>query len=133
MAHLNFHPAVGFGELMPGSFVVPQNPVRAGMSGIAYIPHIGELMPAAFVVPENPLRRALMASSPDKAVPSASGTGAGIPGMSGVGCGCGGCSCGACSLSGLDGIDLTDPKTLIFGAAALYAGYYFLVKKRRMG
>lgn len=137
MAHLNFHPAVGFGELMPGSFVVPQNPMRLAASGVGYIPHIGELMPGSFVVPENPLRRALMAASPEKAAPSASGTGPGVPGVSGCGCcglsGCGDCGYGACSLSGMDGmgIDFTSPTTLIFGAAAAYAAWYFLVKKRR--
>jgi hypothetical protein len=80
MSHIPFHPAPGFGDLLPGSFVVPQNPVRSdgtplvpsvqatapGM--VVRVPSLADLLQASFVVPENPLRR----------------------GMSGLGCGCGG-------------------------------------------
>lgn len=71
MSHLPYHPAPGFGDLMPGSFVVPQNPihpdgtplvpsVQAQSGGnIAYRPKIGDLLPGAFVVPQNPIRRNL--------------------------------------------------------------------------
>lgn len=54
MAKLNRHPAPGFGDLLPGSFVVPQNPI-AGQQAISYIPKIGELLPGRFTVPQNPL------------------------------------------------------------------------------
>lgn len=60
-----YHPAPGIlGELMPGSFVVPQNPIwdnksRAldpmGFVGVRYIPSIGEILPSRFTVPRNPL------------------------------------------------------------------------------
>jgi hypothetical protein len=82
MPHIPFHPAIGFGDLMAGWMVVPQNPIRdAGtplvpsLQGLAAgrpvrIPHVGELMPGQFAVPQNPLRDAL--------------------GMGGLGCG----SCG---------------------------------------
>ena len=55
--NIPFHPAPGIGELLPGFFVVPQNPIRdaMGMSGVRYQPHIGELMPASFTVPQNPI------------------------------------------------------------------------------
>lgn len=82
MAHLPVHPAPGLGDLLPGFFVVPQNPIqgvptpvvasinaKAGGAPVK-IPTMGELLPGFFVVPENPLRNAL--------------------GMSGLGCG----SCG---------------------------------------
>lgn len=71
MAHLNFHPAIGFGDLMPGWHVVPQNPIRD--AGTPLVPslqatqpnrvmrrgRLAELMPGGFVVPQNPLRTAL--------------------------------------------------------------------------
>lgn len=52
------------GELLPGFFVVPQNPIwdnksrsvaPMGFAGAKYIPHIGELLPGRFSVPQNPL------------------------------------------------------------------------------
>jgi hypothetical protein len=58
MAHIGHHPAPGLGELVPGSFVVPSNPVVSR----SYIPHIGDLLPGSFVVPQNPLIAAV--SSP---------------------------------------------------------------------
>ena len=71
MPHLSLHPAPGLGELMPGWFVVPQNPIapdstplvptpqaRSGGKPV-YIPRMGELMPAKFTVPQNPLVREL--------------------------------------------------------------------------
>lgn len=68
MAFLPHHPAQGFGDLLPGFFVVPQNPLwnnksrsRApmGFAGARYIPHIGDLLPSRFSVPQNPLISAL--------------------------------------------------------------------------
>lgn len=88
MPHLPFHPAIGFGDLMDGWFVVPQNPIRD--AGTPLVPslqatqpnrvmrraRLAELMPGGFTVPQNPLRMAL--------------------GMGKMGCGCssGGSSCG---------------------------------------
>lgn len=84
------HPAPGLGDLLAGSFVVPQNPI----DDVTYIPRIGEILPASFKVPQNPIKdymsgvRTQLAREPGK------------PGtLNGVGmgdCGCGG-SCGGCS------------------------------------
>lgn len=72
MPHLRYHPAPGFGDLLPGFAVVPQNPIRDASTGLvpslqalsAYRitrrPHVGELMPAQFTVPQNPLVNALV-------------------------------------------------------------------------
>lgn len=91
--HLPYHPAPGFGELLPGSFVVPQNPIRdAGtalvpsvqakaLGRVVRVPHIAELMPASFDIPQNPLRDALLSAS----VVNTQST----KGMGCVGCGAG--------------------------------------------
>jgi len=60
MPLVNFHPAPGLGELMPGAFVVPNNPITAalggpGATGTGYIPHMGELVAGQWVVPQNPI------------------------------------------------------------------------------
>lgn len=96
MAHIGFHPAPGLGDLLPGEFVVPQNPIRdagtplvpsavAVMGGRPYkIPHIGDLLPGKFVVPQNPLVNTLVNGY--SGMPQAKSAG---------GCGCaGGCSHG---------------------------------------
>lgn len=57
MSHIPFHPAPGFGELMPGDFVVPQNPITMTQNGIGRIARMGELMPGQFSVPQNPIVR----------------------------------------------------------------------------
>ena len=105
MTHLRFHPAPGLGDLMPGFFVVPNNPILDASRGAsheptvsAYIPHFGELVPARFAVPENPLLRAMRAQNPlypgtassgglggCECVAGMCGCGAGLPGMSGLG------------------------------------------------
>lgn len=59
MSMIGFHPAPGLGELLPGWFVVPQNPLELATRGIRRIPTIGEIVPATFPVPQNPLVRAL--------------------------------------------------------------------------
>lgn len=81
MPHIHMHPAPGLGDLLPGFFVVPNNPIK-GNTGLGYVPHFGELMPGKFSVPENPIIRGL--------------SGCGIPGR-GNSCGCGG-GCGMGSL-----------------------------------
>jgi hypothetical protein len=67
MSHIPFHPAPGLGDLLPGEFVVPQNPIRD--AGTALVPSavalaggrpykvakLGDLMPGKFTVPQNPI------------------------------------------------------------------------------
>lgn len=101
MASIDFHPAPGLGELLPGFFIVPQNPIEPdftelvptpqAMSGgrPVYIAHAGELMPASFPVPQNPLVKEL--------------SGLGVLGCGGCGAGCG-CA-GAHPMSGLAGLE----------------------------
>lgn len=84
---LTHHPAPGLGDLLPGFFVVPQNPLQP----VTYTPRIGEIMPGSFVVPQNPI----MAYTTGNVRPI--GTGNGISG-----CGCGG-SCGGCGGGKING------------------------------
>lgn len=76
MSHITSHPAPGLGDLLPGWFVVPQNPIRDAHEGytseVKYVPHMGDLLPGMFVVPQNPLIAALKGGS---------------GGVSGLGCG----------------------------------------------
>lgn len=51
--NIQFHPAPGLGDLMPGWFPVPQNPMT---DGISYIPRIGEIMAGNYPVPQNPIK-----------------------------------------------------------------------------
>lgn len=114
MSHLPFHPAVGFGDLAPGWFVLPQNPVRSDGTPLVpsiqatapgqgiQLPSLADLVAGSFVVPQNPL------------LPKV--------GMSGLGCGCGGgfgCDGGAnyYALNGLAG--LGDTTTPIVGTDAV--------------
>jgi hypothetical protein len=91
MAHIGHHPAPGLGELIPGSFVVPSNPIITP----SYIPHIGELLPASFPVPQNPLIAAI-SSPPGYGIPNS---------MKGLGCGCStGCGSGMCGDQGMAGL-----------------------------
>ena len=61
---LNHHPSPGFGDLLPGFFVVPQNPLwdnksrtlaPNGFAVAKYIRAIADLLPGRFSVPQNPL------------------------------------------------------------------------------
>jgi len=111
----NVHPAPGLGALVPGFFVVPQNPIDdangGGMRGVGYIPHIGELLAAQFDVPQNPLRTNALAKSP-------------------FGCGCGGgcggkgasCSCGQVSINGIGALSFPDLGNLNFSPSAIIGG-----------
>lgn len=86
MAGINFHPAPGLGDLLPGFFVVPQNPVTSQGVGVTYVQGIGDILPGSFPVPMNPIVNYT--------------TGNVRPIGTGVsGCGCGG-SCGGCGGSG---------------------------------
>lgn len=94
MANLNYHPAPGLGDLLPGFFVVPQNPITSVNSGVTYVPGIGDVLPGSFVVPQNPIK----SYTSGKVVPIGTS-----PGISGCGGGCG-CS-GDCGHSGqLNGV-----------------------------
>jgi len=127
MSHLPFHPAPGLGDLLPGMFVVPQNPIRdAGTplvpsvqatapNQVMRVKHIGELLSAAFVVPQNPIVRTLA-------------TGGQTSGMAGLGCM--GCGLGDTSTTSTSTGSWTDfltnstiisgiPDGLIYGGAAL--------------
>lgn len=106
MSQINFHPAPGLGDLSPGWFVVPQNPLRgdstvlvpsvqASAGGrVVRKPHIGEFVAASFVVPQNPVARNLMT------------------GMNGLGCGCSTPACGDFRYQGgLQGFDVASVET----------------------
>lgn len=91
MSMISYHPAPGLGDLLPGFFVVPQNPIKDAQ-GVTYVPRIGEILPGSYAVPQNPIkdymggRLNLIGREP------------GVPGkVNGQlsGCGCGG-SCGGC-------------------------------------
>ena len=57
MAYTSTHPAPGLGQMLPGWFAVPQNPM--GGASPRYQPSMGEIVGASFVVPQNPLVRAM--------------------------------------------------------------------------
>lgn len=92
-ANISFHPAPGLGDLMPGWFAVPQNPIT-NRAPITYTPTIGDILPGSFVVPQNPIRD--FTNGQVKLIgqsnPSAPGMVNGMPvtGMGDCGCGCGG-------------------------------------------
>jgi len=93
MSRLGIHPAPGMGEILPGWFAVPQNPVDVGMSGVSYTPGIGEILPGSFVVPQNPLKA--FTTGNVKLIGQTGGSGGGSGQLNGVavsdcGCGCGG-------------------------------------------
>src|SRR5882724_9559636 len=52
MARLGYHPAPGMGDLLPGFYVVPQNPVQP----VKYVRGISEILPGSFPVPQNPVK-----------------------------------------------------------------------------
>lgn len=79
MANVAFHPAPGLGDLLPGWFTVPQNPVK---DGVSYVPSIGEILPGSFAVPQNPVK--------DYTNGQVKLIGQSSPPSSSNGCGCGG-------------------------------------------
>jgi hypothetical protein len=54
MAWINHHPAPGFGDLLPGWFVVPQNPITQPHE-MKRVQGVGEFLPARLLTPYNPL------------------------------------------------------------------------------
>lgn len=89
---LNMHPATGLGEMLPGWFDVPQNPVTAAARGITYTPGIGEIIGAAYSVPQNPVKDFMKGNV--KAL--------GTQGVGDCGCGCGGSGgCGGGKINGI--------------------------------
>lgn len=84
-----FHPAPGLGDLAPGWFALPQNPLTMQDSTVLVptmsatapgtwvkTPNLGDLVAGSFVVPENPVALNLVAGL------------AGLGRMRGLGCGC---------------------------------------------
>lgn len=126
--NINVHPAPNraLGELMPGWYDVPQNPIMAAKYGIGYTPTLGEIMPGNFVVPQNPIADYASGSVlPLGVQPGApgklngtliGGAGAGASAGMGCGCGCGGgstCACGGHGISGLG--DVSTDLSTFFG------------------
>lgn len=58
MANMGIHPAPGLGDLLPGWFDVPQNPIKDARP-VTVTPRIGDIVAGtnvSFVVPQNPLK-----------------------------------------------------------------------------
>lgn len=121
--NINFHPAPNraLGELLPGWFDVPQNPITQQAYGVAYTPTLGEIMPGSYAVPQNPMMDFTRGNVlPIGMKPGVKGQINGQPvGVSGVGCGCGG-SCGGGCGGGMGDIS-TDLSTFM---ADLTAGNF---------
>lgn len=101
-----FHPAPGLSELLPGWFVVPQNPILAGGSAaVKYTPRIGDLIAAKYSVPQNPILAA------DRR-------------LAGIGCG-GGCSCSGRCENGMGGL-LDDPLGSIESTVSSITSYQIM-------
>lgn len=101
--NLPFHPAPGLGDLLPGFFVVPQNPIK---DATTYVPRIGEILPGSYPVPQNPIKDYMQGRIHQI------GREPGTPGMINgklSGCGCGG-TCGGCGGLGSVGDDFTKIK-----------------------
>jgi len=125
MPFLHLHPAPGLGELMPGWFVVPQNPIAPDYTALVPTPQakahgqpvrvrgMRELLSARFTVPQNPIRREL--------------SGNGVTGLGGCGCAGGGCmgNCGCPSAIGFSGLGQTTDTTGATGSLmdTLTTGY----------
>lgn len=119
---VNYHPAPGLGDLLPGYFVVPQNPVRdaegplvpsvqaLAAGAVLKKPHMGEFLPATFAVPQNPIRKSLATN---------------MNGLNGMGCGCGGgqsCGC-ASNFYGMSGLGANVPFSSAFSSMANFEAW----------
>ena len=124
--NIAYHPAPGLGELLPGWYDVPQNPIAPGAAGVRYTPTVqeslaglGEFIGASFVVPQNPIKDYVQGNvKPIGTDPNAPGVVNGS--LSGVGCGCA-CGGGSCSCGGGMGDISSDLQTF---SADLGAGDY---------
>ncbi len=112
-----FHPAPGLGDLAPGWFALPQNPLTMQDSTVLVptmsatapgkwvkTPTLNDLVQASFAVPQNPVRATLKAS---------------LAGLRGLGCGCGGGCGGGENFYGLNGLGQvlgTDPVSTFLAA-----------------
>jgi len=109
MPIVNYQLAPGIGELMPGMFAVPQNPMMRAAGMMIRQPRLGELMPGYFTVPQNPLLAELNGNGgiTNKAKQNELGS---------CGCGCNGA--GGC---GMGSLGMFDPMTLamLAGGAVL--------------
>jgi hypothetical protein len=99
MAHIPFHPAPGLGELMPGMFTIPQNPITMARHGVTYTPTAAEVIP--FKTREtNGLCKSFASI---RGV--GGGFGCGCGSLSACGCGGGGgCTAGCPGVAGMSGI-----------------------------
>ena len=43
--NIHIHPAPGLGDLMPGWFAVPQDPITMARQGVTMTPGIGDILP----------------------------------------------------------------------------------------
>lgn len=95
MGMINYHPAPGLGDLLPGFFVVPENPISQGTT---YVPRIGDILPGSFPVPQNPIKDYMVGRlNLIGREPGVKGTVNGISGC--CGSACGGCGGGLSGLS----------------------------------
>ena len=92
---LPFHPAPGLGDILPGWYALPQNPI---VNPVTYRPGMGEILPGAYVLPHNPLADRLYADSPIRPVNSPNPEGDVVPAS-------GGCGCASCA-GGMGELDL---------------------------
>jgi hypothetical protein len=100
MQIIGFHPAPGFGALIPGSFVLPQNPLGDYTPRpVSYLPHIGDILRSQNLLPWNPLKM-----TPDGGLWNRKG-------VSGCGCGCG----GGCGMGQTLSDDLSSAATSVEG------------------
>jgi len=96
--NIHSHPAPGLGDLMPGWFALPQNPMT---DGVSYTPGIGDILATGgYTVPQNPIRD--YTKGQVSIIGQQNGPGPGMlngepvsmtAGNTGMGCGCGG-ACG---------------------------------------
>ena len=107
MGNLHVHPAPGLGDLLPGWYAVPQNPITRAATGVKYTPSIGDILPVTFVVPQNPIKD--YTAGQVKMI-GQNGSSKPTGGNVGVGCACGG-TCGGCGGQGGGGGGMGDIST----------------------
>lgn len=115
--NIHIHPAPGLGDLMPGWFAVPQDPITMARQGVTMTPGIGDILPGSYVVPQNPILdyvkgqvKMIGQKGGGKAKAQINGqgvSGLGCGGGCGGGCGCGGDCGGSGGGGGLSGLGQT--------------------------